>query len=60
MNKAFIIIPLLLATIIISSGCSSSNSKIIAINAKNPGSEVDLTKYVYSGKTTIFDFYADW
>ena len=58
MRKALIVTFLLLSVFIISS-CSSS-SKIIAINAKDPGGEVDLKKYVYSGKTTIFDFYADW
>ena len=53
MTKGLLIFTVL--SLLIFSGCfgSSGHSGIIAINASSPGSEVDLEKYVYPGKTTI-------
>ena len=60
MTKGLLVFTVL--SLLIFSGCfgSSGHSGIIAINASSPGSEVDLEKYIYPGKITIVDFYADW
>lgn len=33
---------------------------ITVLNASAPGERVDIANYIETGKTTIFDFYADW
>lgn len=57
MKKHFTLLFTIVVTILLFSICSAADS---AVNADNPGEEINIKEYLQPGKTNIVDFYSDY